>query len=330
MPPVLDRRAFLGTLAVLPLASGPLPAAGPLHLPGRAKDAEDQAQLQHVLVQRAACTKGTMTLEAALDFCAELGFDAVDPTGYYFPAIRKLPPDRYLYEIKKRAFRLGLDISGTGVRNDFTSADAAKRAADVALVKRWVDVAAKLGAPAVRVFAGPAVPEGRSVAEATDWVVAHIKDCVAYGAERGVFIVLQHHDDLLKTAAQTLAVRERIGSEWFGLNVDIGSLRTTDDPYAEIAQLAPFAYTWQVKEQVYRKGVAEETDVGKIVRILRESAYRGYIPLETLGAGDPRPKLRAFPRPGSAGPGLTRRERSAVTEREVEALGALTLLLRKA
>jgi hypothetical protein len=24
------------------------------------------------------------------------------------------------------------------------------------------------------------------------------------------------------------------------------------------------------------------------------TAYRGYIPLETLGAGDPRPKLRGF------------------------------------
>ena len=239
-------------------------------------------------------TKGTMKLEEALDFCAELGFDAVDPTGYYFPGYPEAPPDRYLYGIKKRAFRLGLDISGTGVRNDFTSADAAKRSADVLLVKKWVDVAVKLRAPAVRVFAGPPVAEGRSEAQAIDQVVTHIKDCVAYAAERGVFVVLQHHDDILKTATQTLAVHERIGSEWFGLNVYIGSLRTTDDPYAEIVRLAPFAYTWQFKEQVYRKGVVEETDVGRIVKILRETAYRGYIPLETLGAGDPRPKLRAF------------------------------------
>jgi len=34
---------------------------------------------------------------------------------------------------------------------------------------------------------------------------------------------------------------------WFGLNVDIGSLRT-GDPYEEIARLAPHACTWQVKE----------------------------------------------------------------------------------
>ena len=293
MPAFLARRSFLGALAAVPLAT--TQASTDSTAPPRPGPRTPQIRLSCNLYSfNEPLTKGTMTLEEALDFCAELGFDAADPTAYYFPGYPEAPPDRYLYDIKKRAFRLGLDISGTGVRNDFTSADVSKRNADVGLVKRWIDVAVKLGAPAVRVFAGPAVPEGRSEAEATDWVVDHLKDCVAYAADRGIFVVLQNHDDLLKTAAQTLAVRERIGSEWFGLLVDIGSLRTTDDPYTEIARLAPFAYTWQIKEQVYRKGIAEETNTSKIVQILRDSAYRGYIPIETLGAGDPRPKVRAF------------------------------------
>jgi sugar phosphate isomerase/epimerase len=235
-----------------------------------------------------------MSLHDALDFCAELGFDAVDPTGYYFPGYPEAPPDALLYEFRRRALGLGLDISGTGVRTDFTVADRAAREADVVLTKRWVDVAVKMGAPMVRVFAGRGVPEGRSEAETTAAVVDCLKACVEYGASRGILIVLQHHDDLLKTAEQTLAVVDRVGSEWLRLNVDIGSLRTTADPYAEIARLAPLASTWQIKEQVYRKGVAEDVDVAAIVRILRESGYRGYVPLETLGAGDPRPKLRAF------------------------------------
>jgi len=235
-----------------------------------------------------------MTLDAALDFCAELDFDAVDPTGYYFPGYPEAPPDPFLYDFKRRALRLGLDVSGTGVRTDFTVADRAAREADVGLVKRWVDVAAKMGAPMVRVFAGRGLPEGHTESETTAWVVECLKACVEYGASRGILIVLQPHDDLLKTAAQTLAVHERVGSDWLGLNVDIGSLRTTSDPYVEIARLAPLAYTWQIKEQVYRKGVAGDVDVARIVRILRESGYRGYIPLETLGPGDPRPKLRAF------------------------------------
>jgi sugar phosphate isomerase/epimerase len=290
----LARRSFIGAFVVAPpLASAIAYSDDPV--PTRPGPRMPNIKLScNIYSFNEPLTQKTMSLEQALDFCAEIGFDAVDPTGYYFPGYPDAPPDGYLYEIKKRAFRLGLDISGTGVRNDFTSPDPVKRNESVVLVKRWVNVAVKLGAPAVRVFAGPAPAEGRSEAEATDQVVAHIKECVAYAADRGIFIVLQHHDDLLKTAAQTLAVRERIGSDWFGLNVDIGSLRSTDDPYAETARLAPFAYTWQVKEQVYRKGVAEETDVVRIVKILRDATYRGYIPLETLGTGDPRPKLRAF------------------------------------
>jgi len=270
MPPGLDRRAFLGALAALPLASAPATAQDPAS--SRPGPKTPKIKLSCNLYSfNEPLRRQEMTLERALEDCAELGFDAVDPTGYYFPGYPEAPPDRFLYEIKKRAFRLGLDISGTGVRNDFTAADRAKREADVALVKRWVDVAVKLGAPMVRAFAGPRAPEGHSVAETTGWVVEHLRDCVGYGAENGVLIVLQPHDDMLKTAGETLAVRERIGSDWFGLNVDIGSLRTTDDPYAEIARLAPHAYTWQIKEQVYRKGVGEDVDVLKIVGILLEA-----------------------------------------------------------
>ena len=42
---------------------------------------------------------------------------------------------------------LGLDISGTGVRNNFATPDKDKRAADVKHVKEWVEVAARMGAP---------------------------------------------------------------------------------------------------------------------------------------------------------------------------------------
>lgn len=75
--------------------------------------------------------------------------------------------------------------------------------------------------------------------------------------------------------------------------MDIGSLRQ-GNPYEEIARLAPYVYTWQIKENVFRKGKEEKTDLKKIVTILRETGYRGYIPLETLGPGDPKVKIARF------------------------------------
>jgi sugar phosphate isomerase/epimerase len=286
----IHRRAFLGGLAAMPFVARTAwteapPAGKQAGLPALVKTSCNLYSFNEPL------RSGASSLEQVFEYCAEVGFEAVDPTGYYFTGYPAPPSDEEIYRLKHRAFRLGLEISGTGVRNDFTLPEPARREAEIALVVRWIDVAAKLGAPVLRVFAGLAVPPGHTKDEATEWVVECLKTCAARGAERGVMIVLQNHDDVHKTAEETLDVRRRVGSEWLGLNVDIGSLRT-GDPYVATARLAPFAYTWQVKENVYRNGREEPTDLRAIVRILRESRYRGYVPLETLGPGDPKIKVR--------------------------------------
>jgi hypothetical protein len=74
---------------------------------------------------------GGMSLFDLLEECARLDFNAVDPTGYFFPGYPSVPEKKFLNEFKRRAFQLGLDISGTGIRNDFAVPDMTKRAADV-------------------------------------------------------------------------------------------------------------------------------------------------------------------------------------------------------
>jgi sugar phosphate isomerase/epimerase len=280
------RRAFLTALAS---GLGPDASEG-AEAPARAARIKLSCNLYSF---NAPLRSGAMTLEQVIDFCAELGFDAVDPTGYYFPGHPEPPADAYVLAVKRRAFLCGLDVSGTGVRNDFTQPEAAKREADVAHVGRWTEVAAKLGAPVLRVFDGRAEATGPGREQMTSWVVDGFRACAAHGGRHGVMIAYQNHDELLKTAGEVLAVRERVASPWFGLNVDIGSLRT-GDPYEEIARLAPFACTWQIKERLYRKGQEEKTDVLRVFRILRQAGYRGYAPIETLGEGDAREKVRRF------------------------------------
>ncbi len=291
---MLTRRQAVAALAAVPgsalAASAWQPATG-LVQPGEPARIRTSCNLYSF---NGPLTRGEMTLDEVIEFCAALGFDAVDPTGYYFAGYPTPASDAEIYRIKSLAFRRGVAISGTGVRNDFAVADPAKRAADVAHVGRWVEVAAKLGAPVLRVFDGRAIPGGHSKAEAFEWIVAGLEACVAHGASRGIAIVLQNHHDALKDTEDFLEIRRRIPSPWFGLNVDIGSLRLTDDPYREIARLAPHAYTWQVKELVYRRNVEERVDLRRIVGILREVGYRGYVPIETLGPGDAREKVRRF------------------------------------
>ena len=236
---------------------------------------------------------GTMTLADAVTFCAEQGVDALDATGYYFPGYPKVPSDESIYELKRTAFVNGVAISGTGVRNNFAVADAAARKADIQMVKDWIVVASKLGAPVVRVFSGPQRPEGHSFDEVANWMIADFKECAAFGQQHGVVVGLQQHNDCLKTADETIRIIDGVGSPWFGSILDVGSLRQ-GDPYAEIEKMVPYAVSWQIKESVGRNGKEEPTDLRKIKAIIDRSGYRGYVPFEALGAGDPKPRIVAF------------------------------------
>jgi sugar phosphate isomerase/epimerase len=293
------RRSFLGAAAAVPLAPA-LAAAqaagwGVLPPAGSAAPARPRLKLSCNLYSfNEPLRSGALSLERAIEACAELGFDAVDPTGYYFAGYPAAPADAHVHAVKRLAFRCGLAISGTGVRNDFTVPDAAKRQADVEHVGRWLAAAARLGAPCLRVFDGRGEAAGPGRAQMTDWVAEAFRACAKLGEAKGVVIVYQNHNELLRTAAEVLALRERVGSEWFGLNVDIGSLRTAADPYEEIARLAPFACTWQIKQSVYRREAEEPTDLRRLASIVRAAGYRGYLPLETLGPGEPVPRLRAW------------------------------------
>ena len=237
-------------------------------------------------------SKGKMNLDDLLEFCAENQFDAVDLTGYYFPGYPEVPTDEYLYHIKQKAFLLGLEISGTGVRNDFTDPDPVKRKASVELVKKWIVAAEKLSAPVIRVFSGTADTKGLPRAEVVDYLVKDLAECAEFGKAHGVVVAIQNHNDFIKTADQAIEIIKRVNSDWFGLILDIGSFRT--DPYNEIAQTIPYAVNWQLKETVFVNGIEQKTDLNRLMKIISESGYRGYLPIETLGEGDPKVKVPRF------------------------------------
>ena len=236
----------------------------------------------------------TMTVEEMFRISASIGFEAADLTGYYFSTYPAVPTDEEIYRYKKCAFLLGLDISGTGVRNDFTLADPEKRKLEVQLVKDWIIVASKLGAPVIRVFAGKEVPAGFTRKQVVEWMGKDLQECADFGAQHGVMVGIQNHNDFLKTAADVEEILEQVKSDWFGLILDIGSFRTTGNPYKEIEQVVPYAINWQIKETVFINNVETKTDMKKIDDILKNSGYRGYIPIETLGAGDPTEKVIRF------------------------------------
>jgi sugar phosphate isomerase/epimerase len=229
-----------------------------------------------------AANSDTFSLNDLLNWCAEQNIQALDVTGYYFPGYPEVPTDEYINNFKRQAFLLGIDISGTGIRNNFASPDSAVRASDVELAKKWIVVAAKLGAPVIRLFSGP-IPKGyeNKWDEVAGWMVDCYKECALYGEQYGVLIGIQNHGDMLQTAGQCIKILEAVNSDWVGLIVDTGNFRT-EDPYDDIEAVAPYAINWQVKESVFGIGNEVRTDFPRLIKILMKSGYRGYLPVETL------------------------------------------------
>ncbi|MCX6611910.1 MAG: sugar phosphate isomerase/epimerase [Acidobacteria bacterium] len=236
---------------------------------------------------------GSMKLAEVIDFCAENELDGVDLTGYYFPGYPKVPTDEFIYGIKRHAWMNGVTIGGTGVRNDFALPSAAERAEQIRLVKDWVDVAEKLGGNMVRVFSGKAVPKGYTFDQVLEWMVPAFQDCSAYAAKKGILLGMQHHDDFLKTAAETIRLVDAVKSDWFTVILDVGSLRQ-GDPYAEIEKLLPYASNWQVKEHVWYGTKKVEIDLPRLRKIVDKIGYRGFMPIEALGTGDPKVVVKTF------------------------------------
>ena len=226
--------------------------------------------------------KPSMTLLDVIDWCATQDIEAIDLTGYYFPGYPEVPTDEYIYELKRKAFKLGIDISGTGIRNNFASPDPAVRAADVERAKKWIIVAEKLGAPVIRLFAGE-IPKGyeNKWDEVAGWMIECYKECAAFGGQHGVIIGIQNHGDMLQTAEQCIKVVKAVDSKWAGLILDTGNFKVAD-PYAEIAAVIPYTVNWQLKESVFGLGSPIRTDFPLLMKIIKKSGYRGYLPVETL------------------------------------------------
>ena len=224
-----------------------------------------------------------MDLFQFIDYCAGHGCEGTELTSYYFP------PDfghDFLIQIKRHAFLRGMAISGTAVGNNFILRPGEKRDREIANVKKWIDHASVLGTSHIRIFAGSA-PPGMAPDEARQLCVSAIEECCDYAGGRGIFLGLENHGGIVATAGEILEIVRAVKSPWLGINLDTGNFQT-DDPYGDLAKIAPYAVNVQMKGEVHPRGKGDEpADLPRLVKILRDAGYQGYVALEYESKEDP-------------------------------------------
>lgn len=225
-----------------------------------------------------------LTMEKFIDRCAEWNCEGAELTSYYFP---KDVTDEYLLAVRRHAHLRGVSISGTAVGNTFTNPPGPERDKQVADVKKWIDRAALLGAPHVRVFAG-SIPKDGTIEAAKKACIEQLEECGDYAGRRGIFLGIENHGGIVAEAKQVLDIIHAVKSPWVGVNLDTGNFHT-EDPYADLAKIAPFAVNVQIKTEIQRLGSKEreKADLNRLADILRKANYQGWVALEFEEKGDP-------------------------------------------
>lgn len=283
-----SRREFLASSAVLAVATT-ASAIEPIPRNGQPKFKFSLAAYSYRDLLKGDSPK--LTLQDFINDCAAMGLEGTELTSYYFP---KNTTPEYLRTLRRQCFRLGLDVSGAAVGNDFGHPAGEARTREIANVKQWIDYAEILGAPVIRIFAGNAKSD-QTEAQTHSLMVAGIEECCEYAGKHGVHLALENHGGPTATADGLLAFVRDVNSPWFGVNLDSGNFRSTDDPYAELERIAPYALNAQIKVVMSGGGKKKEpADFPRLAKILRQAHYRGYVVLEYEEEGDPREECPKF------------------------------------
>lgn len=290
----MNRRHFLTTsLSALGVSS--LPGIEPIQRAGKSRmqlgvaaySFRDYFQWSRGKEQKTTEGKEPWSILDFIDWCADNNVPGAEVTSYFFP------PDvdeAFLLEVKRHAYLRGVQLAGTAVGNNFALPKGEKLDAEIASVKKWIDYSAIMSAPHIRVFAGP-VPKDISIEEAVANCTAAYQECLDYAAQKGIFLGLENHGGIVAEPENLIKMVQAADSPWAGINFDSGNFHT-EDPYGDLAKIAPYAINVQLKMVMRAKGVersdpGEPTDIPRLIKILRDANYQGWFTIEFEEKKDP-------------------------------------------
>jgi sugar phosphate isomerase/epimerase len=229
---------------------------------------------------------GQVDLARVIDYAAELRLDGVDLEARQFAS--KEPA--YLEQLRLRAFERGLAISYLGVRSDFGRAGAQLRE-EIDRVKEWIEVAAYMRIPLVRVI-GANVPAGATEDSVWPRLRDSFREITEHGRRHAVRVGLHNHNHgaIPATGDQVLRLLDEIDDPYLQHIVDTGQFRGSpgasgqqrqegrvagEELYGHIEATIPRASV--VRTKFYRNGDGRERwlDYDRVFGIIKASGFNG-------------------------------------------------------
>jgi sugar phosphate isomerase/epimerase len=241
-----------------------------------------------------------------LDFAAkskELGITGLDYCSMFFAD--KATDQIYLAELKKRAadngsYNLRIMVDLVGVPGSLGNPDEKLRLKQVESHYQWIDAAAALGCPMIRVnMDGEGNPD--DVAKAS---VDSLGRLLEYGKKQNIDVIVENHVGISCNAAWLAGVMKQVNNSHCGTLADFGNFcinrtkpETNDvagymktkcleeyDRYKGISELMPFAKGVHAKTHLFdSSGNDTETDFYRMFKIIKDSGFKGWVSIEYEG-----------------------------------------------
>jgi sugar phosphate isomerase/epimerase len=243
-------------------------------------------------------------IEKVIDDAAALGLEGIDVLHRQMES----EDNAYLQKLKKHAFINGIAMTCLSIHQGFVTPDKEELKKHVDHTNNCIELAYKMGIPCLRLNTGrwntiksfddlmknrgiePILP-GYTEDDGYKWCVDGIQQCLKKAEECGVLLALENHWGLGSTPEGMIRIQDTVNSPWLGLLMDTGNF--LENPYDKLKMIAPRASFVQAKTY-YGGGewYSLELDYDRIVKILKDVNYHGYISIEFEGKEDAKSGVR--------------------------------------
>lgn len=216
----------------------------------------------------------------------DYGLEAIELVNQFFKD--KARDLDYLNEFKKRADGHGVKVllimvDGEGALGQ---PEAARRKRAVENHYKWVEAARHLNCHSIRVNAeteGVGSPE-----EQAERAADGLGQLARFAAKHGLNVLVENHGGLSSNGAWLAGVMKKINLPNCGTLPDFGNFRIREgeeyDRYRGVAELMPFAKAVSAKSHDFdAEGNEVHTDFRRMMKIVFEAGYRGYVGIEYEG-----------------------------------------------
>ncbi|MBA4716632.1 MAG: sugar phosphate isomerase/epimerase family protein [Verrucomicrobiales bacterium] len=215
----------------------------------------------------------------------EFNISAVEYVNQFFKD--KANDKKYLNELKKICDNEGVKsllimCDGEGKLGD---PDKTKRISSVNNHKRWIEAAKHLGCHSIRVNASSSGSYDDQQKLAADG----LSKLSEFASTHGLNVIVENHGGLSSNGQWLSAVMKSVNKKNCGTLPDFGNFRigggNTYDRYKGVKELMPFAKAVSAKSHDFDDNGNEiHTDYHKMMKIVIDAGYRGYVGIEYEGS----------------------------------------------